>query len=226
MANFVHVNFFKTTISSAITSSDTSINLGSTTGAPTISTGYNWPLILTANGIYEIVYVTALNGATATVSRGQEGTAALGWSNGTTILDGFTAASVLYQGQTIPFSAITGTLGNAQILSGAVTQFESDLTVAFSQLTGTAANAQIPKSAVTQYQSYLAIAASQVSGLAASATTNTTNASNISSGTLSNSRLNLPTLLESLMLSSAVTLEADPGGTPANGTAGTLVLYY
>jgi hypothetical protein len=33
-------------------------------------------------------------------------------------------------------------------------------------------------------------------------------------------------LLETLMLSGAVTFEADPGGTPANGTAGSLVLYY
>ena len=33
-------------------------------------------------------------------------------------------------------------------------------------------------------------------------------------------------LLQNLMLSGAVTLEADPGGTPANGTAGTIVAYF
>jgi len=47
--------------------------------------------------------------------------------------------------------------------------------------------------------------------------TNATNAANPS---------NAATFLEALMLSSAVTIQADPGGTPANGTPGTMVLYY
>jgi hypothetical protein len=156
MANFVHVNFFDTTITAEITSSSTSISLGSTTGAPTIPSGYNWPLVLEANGVYEIVYATAISGSTITVARAQEGTAAQSWASGTTIYDAFTAASVLYVGDTIPFTAITGQI----------------------------ANSQVPESAVTQYQGALSIAASQVSGLAASAIINTTNASNITTGTL------------------------------------------
>ena len=37
---------------------------------------------------------------------------------------------------------------------------------------------------------------------------------------------NFAYLLENCMLSSAVTLEADPGGTPANGAPGSIVAYY
>ncbi len=164
MTNFVHVNFFDTTITAAITSSSTSISLGSTTGAPTIQSGYNWPLVLEANGVYEIVYATAISGSTITVARAQEGTAAQSWASGTTIYDAFTAASVLYVGDTIPFTAITGQIANAQVPESAVTQYQGDLSIAFTQLTGSADDAQVPESAVTQYQGDLSIAFSQVTG--------------------------------------------------------------
>lgn len=136
MSSFVQVNFFKTTLSAAITSSSTSIALGSTAGAPTIPSGSYWPLILSANNVYEIVYVSALSGSTATVLRAQEGTAAQGWASGSTVFGAFTAGSVLYLGGNLPFSALTGTLGDTQILSGAVTQFQSDLAIDGSQISG------------------------------------------------------------------------------------------
>ncbi len=164
MANFVHVNFFDTTITAEITSSSTSISLGSTTGAPTIPSGYNWPLVLEANGVYEIVYATAISGSTITVARAQEGTAAQSWASGTTIYDAFTAASVLYVGDTIPFTAITGQIANSQVPESAVTQYQGDLSIAFTQLTGSASNAQVPESAVTQWQASLSIAWSQITG--------------------------------------------------------------
>ncbi len=166
MTNFVHVNFFDTTITAAITSSSTSISLGSTTGAPTIQSGYNWPLVLEANGVYEIVYATAISGSTITVARAQEGTAAQSWASGTTIYDAFTAASVLYVGDTIPFTAITGQIANAQVPESAVTQYQGDLSIAFTQLTGSADDAQVPESAVTQYQGDLSIAFTQLTGSA------------------------------------------------------------
>ena len=109
MTSFVQVNFFTTTISAAITSSDTSLSLGSTTGAPTIPSGSAWPLILTANDIYEVVYVTALSGSTATVERAQEGTTAQAWASGTTIYGAFTAGAVLYDGDSMTADNLTVT---------------------------------------------------------------------------------------------------------------------
>ena len=109
MTSFVQVNFFTTTISAALTTSDTSLSLGSTTGAPTIPSGSVWPLILTANDIYEVVYVTALSGSTATVERAQEGTTAQAWASGTTIYGAFTAGAVLYDGDSMTADDLTVT---------------------------------------------------------------------------------------------------------------------
>ena len=109
MTSFVQVNFFTTTISAALTTSDTSLSLGSTTGAPTIPSGSNWPLVLTANGVYEIVYATALSGSTATIERAQEGTTAQAWASGTTIYGAFTAGAVLYDGDSMTADNLTVT---------------------------------------------------------------------------------------------------------------------
>lgn len=109
MTSFVQVNFFTTTISAALTTSDTSLSLGSTTGAPSIPSGSVWPLILTANDIYEVVYVTALSGSTATIERAQEGTTAQAWASGTTIYGAFTAGAVLYDGDSMTADELTVT---------------------------------------------------------------------------------------------------------------------
>ena len=109
MTSFVQVNFFTTTISAALTTSDTSLSLGSTTGAPSIQSGSVWPLILTANDIYEVVYVTALSGSTATIERAQEGTTAQAWASGTTIYGAFTAGAVLYDGDSMTADDLTVT---------------------------------------------------------------------------------------------------------------------
>lgn len=77
----------------------------------------------------------------------------------------------------------------------------ASFTLPFTSVTGQIANAQVPQGAVTQFQGQLQINGTQITAGQAS-------------------------LLEALMLSNAVTLEADPGGTPANGTPGTIVAYY
>lgn len=80
---FTFANNVNTTLAGAITSAgQTSIVLASSANLPTLSGGNVMPLVLTDQATrskFEIVYVTAISGATLTVIRGQEGTAALTW---------------------------------------------------------------------------------------------------------------------------------------------------
>ena len=85
MSTFVFVNNFSTTLAAALTSTGTTVTLASSTGIPTLAAGQIMPLTLNdaATGqIYEILYVTAISGATLTVERAQEGTAAQAWAIG------------------------------------------------------------------------------------------------------------------------------------------------
>ncbi len=85
MTTFVFANNVNTTLSAAITTTDTSITLTSSANLPTLASGQVMPLTLSNNpGLtaYEIVYVTAISGATLTVERAQEGTTAQAWSTG------------------------------------------------------------------------------------------------------------------------------------------------
>ncbi len=86
MPNFIFANNVDTTLASPITSSgQTTIVLSSTANLPTIAAGQTWALTLNdaaTNLVFEIVYVTARTGATLTVLRGQEGTAATTWLAG------------------------------------------------------------------------------------------------------------------------------------------------
>lgn len=97
MAEFVFSNFFATTLSAPVTTSQTTISVASATGAPTVGAGDQWGLIIqSANtpSIREIVYVTATSGSTFTVSRAQEGTTALTWSVGDNVFAGNTAGQM------------------------------------------------------------------------------------------------------------------------------------
>ena len=85
MSTFVFVNNFSTTLAAALTSTATTATLASSTGLPTLASGQIMPLTLNdaATGqIYEILYVTAISGATLTIERAQEGTAAQAWAIG------------------------------------------------------------------------------------------------------------------------------------------------
>lgn len=85
MSTFVFVNNFSTTLAAALTSTATTVTLASSTGLPTLASGQIMPLTLNdaATGqIYEILYVTAISGATLTIERAQEGTAAQAWAIG------------------------------------------------------------------------------------------------------------------------------------------------
>jgi len=97
MANFVFANNIKTTVASAFSNVATSLTLASSTGLPALSAGQVLPITLNdaATGlVYEICYATAITGATLTVTRAQEGTAAQNWSVGDRAYCAPTALSV------------------------------------------------------------------------------------------------------------------------------------
>ena len=86
MTQFVFENFVNTTLADAAYSSATTLTLSSATGLPsTLASGQQIPLVLnsTSNGsVFEICYITAINGSTVTVLRAQEGTSAQNWNVG------------------------------------------------------------------------------------------------------------------------------------------------
>lgn len=85
MTTFIFANNISTTLASPVSNSATSITLASTTNLPSIPAGS--VLVITLNDFatkqnFEVVYATARTGATLTVLRAQEGTAALSWLTG------------------------------------------------------------------------------------------------------------------------------------------------
>lgn len=86
MTIFVFANNVNTTLAGAVSNSATSITLSSTANLPS-SIPSGSVLAITLNDVatrqnFEIVYATAITGATLTVLRAQEGTAALAWLTG------------------------------------------------------------------------------------------------------------------------------------------------
>ncbi|MHB1267235.1 MAG: hypothetical protein ACYCY2_06485 [Acidithiobacillus ferriphilus] len=85
MTAFIFANNVNTTLGAAASSSATTLTLASSANLPTLGTGQQMPMTLNdaATGlVYEIVYVTAISGATLTVIRAREGTTAQNWSVG------------------------------------------------------------------------------------------------------------------------------------------------
>lgn len=83
------VNGFSTTLSAAITSSDTSLTVASTAGFPTsLQTDEFVPLALfnTDGTVQEIVYATGVSGTSFTIERGMEGSVAQAWAAGDPVL--------------------------------------------------------------------------------------------------------------------------------------------
>ena len=82
MSQFVFANNVNTTLAAGINSTATTITLTSSAHLPTLAAGEIFALTLNdaaTQSVFEIVYVTAISGATLTVIRGQENTAAQSW---------------------------------------------------------------------------------------------------------------------------------------------------
>ena len=98
MSYFAYVNFYETTLSAALSSTATSMNVSTASGLPSsLASGEIIPIVLTSassNAVHEIVYITAISGTTLTITRGEEGTSALSWSIGDYVACGTTAGSV------------------------------------------------------------------------------------------------------------------------------------
>lgn len=91
----IHANNFKTTLSSAITSTGaTTMTVTSTTGAPTVSSTVPCNFTITDGTNYEIVTATSLSSSTYTITRGAESTTAQTWALGATVEINCTAASL------------------------------------------------------------------------------------------------------------------------------------
>lgn len=113
MTIFVFANNVNTTLAGAVSNSATSITLSSTANLPS-SIPSGSVLVITLNDVatkanYEIVYATAITGATLTVQRGQEGTAALAWLIGDFAFSPPTAGQMLAMGQLGAINTWTGT---------------------------------------------------------------------------------------------------------------------
>jgi|SRR6185437_6899610 len=124
MTTFVFANNVNTTLASGISSSATSITLSSSANLPASIPGGSY-LAITLNdaatrGVYEIVYATAVSGATLTVVRGQEGTSASAWLAGDYVFSGPTA------GQMESFASGTG-VTSFNTRTGAVTLTLTDV---------------------------------------------------------------------------------------------------
>jgi hypothetical protein len=85
MTTRIHVNNFSTTIDGGITDVATSVDLTSVTGFPAIGGGVTCNLTLQSGSTIEIITATARSGNTLTITRAQEGTSAVAWSDLTVI---------------------------------------------------------------------------------------------------------------------------------------------
>jgi len=109
--NFIVVDGVNTTLANAVSTTSTAITLASSANLPTLGSGQMMPLILQSASnasANEVVYVTAISGASLTVVRGQEGTSAQNFAVGDLAFCGPTAGTVPLLGiQTLQPTAST-----------------------------------------------------------------------------------------------------------------------
>ncbi len=96
MTQFVFANNVSTTLAAATSNTANTFTLSSSANLPTLLPGQIMPLTLNdaaTRTVFEIVYVTAIDGTTLTVERAQEGTSAQNWNVGDYAYCAFTAGT-------------------------------------------------------------------------------------------------------------------------------------
>jgi hypothetical protein len=168
MPNFIFANNVSTTLAGAVSSSATTITLASTANLPaTIPSGQ--ALVITLNDAatrqnFEVLYATARTGATLTVLRAQEGTAALSWLTGDYAYSAPTAGQQQAFGQLAAANTWTGanTFDDPVVIPAATLPDEA---VNLGQFTsGSNANGwwrKLPDGSITQGGSFNGITTSQ-----------------------------------------------------------------
>ena len=113
MTTFIFTNNVNTALAGNVSTSATTITLSSTANLPTsIPSGSVLAITLNDQATrqnYEVVYATAIAGATLTVLRAQEGTSALAWLTGDFVFNGPTAGQQESFAQTSGNNTWTGT---------------------------------------------------------------------------------------------------------------------
>lgn len=146
------------------------------------------------------------------------------------------AAAVLQYEPIMSLSAIGGQVANGQVPLGAVQQYQGLLSIGWGQITGTKNADQLQGLTATASATPSTIMARDSSG-AVQAVTYFQNSGNnenpaVSQVMVTNGgdnqmrKASISWLLEQAMQSAAVTLQADPGGVPANGAPGSIVAYF
>jgi hypothetical protein len=106
-------NNVTTYLSTGITNTQTSFDVVSTTGFPTLVSGdYFYATIYSYTGPIEIIKVTGVSGGTITCVRGQDNTAAQSWVNGSPVDIRLTAAGLYESGV-----ASNGMFQNASVIT-------------------------------------------------------------------------------------------------------------
>jgi len=142
MTIFTFVNNVNTTLAGSVSNSAGTITLSSTQNLPT-SIPAGKVLVITLNdaatrGNYEIVYATAISGATLSVLRGQDGTSPLAWLTGDFAFSPPTAGQQASFGQLADNNTWTGNntfndpvgVGSAVASGQAITLGQADATFA------------------------------------------------------------------------------------------------
>lgn len=156
MKPFTFANNIDTTLAAALTTSSTTVTLASSAGLPTLPAGNYMPLTLNdqaTGAVREVVFVTAIAGATLTVIRAQEGTSAQTWAIGDYAYVDFTADPVTAMSDeitnTIIGAGLTPSLTNHSQLLTAVEDLVHTYSITYGTVTTLTGSTNVDLTGIT-----------------------------------------------------------------------------